>query len=109
MVVNSKPERCAENAGAIQRHRTPVEAVEPRSIGKHPSPSDLDAEFQTMCLANARRPCRNFPRKNTLLNSCKESVIISRQGFTDFSGEQPQLSPTGLCMNYKGEVPETGF
>jgi hypothetical protein len=35
-----------------------------------------------------------------------ESVAISRQGFTDFPGQQVQLSPTGLCMNYKGEVPE---
>jgi hypothetical protein len=33
---------------------------------------------------------------------------ISRQGFTDFPGQQPQLSPTGLCVNYKGEVPENG-
>jgi hypothetical protein len=32
--------------------------------------------------------------------------LISRQGFTDFPRQQPQLSPTGLCMNYKGEVPE---
>jgi hypothetical protein len=32
--------------------------------------------------------------------------MTSRQGFTDFPGQQPQLSPTGLCMNYKGEVPE---
>src|SRR5258708_20750292 len=99
---------CGERRGdpaaqnASRSSRTPIHR-------KAPITSNLDPEFQTMCLANARRPCRNFPRKNTLLNSCKESVIISRQGFTDFSGEQPQLSPTGLCMNYKGEVPETGF
>src|ERR1700692_2056210 len=31
-----------------------------------------------------------------------------RQGFTDFPGQQPQLSPTGLCLNYTGEVPENG-
>jgi hypothetical protein len=46
----------------------------------------------------------------------RSSVIVpedkyreSRKGFTDFPGQQPQLSPTCLCMNYKGEVPENGI